>query len=224
MKSLLGTKRGMTQLWREDGTRVPVTIVDVSPNVVTAIRTVEQDGYEAVQLGAGEIRPKVVSKPLLGQFAKAGIEKPLRHVREVRGGAGELEVGATVGVDVFEVGHYVDVVGKSKGKGFAGTIKRHGFSRGPTTHGSQNVRRPGSIGMCKYPGRVVKGKKMAGRMGGERVTIKGLEIMGVDAETNQLLVKGAVPGANGGLVVVRESNLVQAAGRAAANAKRAAKS
>jgi large subunit ribosomal protein L3 len=223
VKSLLGTKRGMTQFWQEDGTRVPVTIVDVSPNMVTAIRTIEKDGYEAVQFGAGDIRPKVVSKPRLGQFAKAGIEKPLRHVREVRGEAGELEVGATVGVDLFEVGNYVDVVGRSKGKGFAGTIKRHGFSRGPVTHGSQNVRRPGSIGMCKYPGRVIKGKKMPGRMGGERVTIKGLQIVGVDPDNNQLMVKGAVPGANGGLVVVRETNLVQAVARAAAAAKKANK-
>lgn len=209
MNSLLGTKRGMTQLWRDDGTRVPVTVLDVEPNTVTGIRTVETDGYEAVQIGTGSIRPFLVSKPKLGQFQKAGIEAPLRHLREVRGEAGDAEVGGSYGVDIFEVGAFVDVVGSSKGKGFAGTIKRHGFSRGPVSHGSQNVRRPGSIGMCKYPGRVIKGKRMAGRMGGERVTVKGLEILAVDAENGRLLVKGPVPGANGGLILVRESNLVQ---------------
>ncbi len=220
MKSLLGTKRGMTQLWLEDGQRMPVTVLDVAQNTVTAVKTVEKDGYEAVQFGVGSIRPKVVSKPRLGQFQKAGLTEPLRHVREVRGGAAgagaegaDLEVGATVGVDVFEVGGFVDVVGTSKGKGFAGTIKRHGFARGPVSHGSQNVRRPGSIGMCKYPGRVIKGKRMAGRMGGERVTVKGLEILAVDAENGRLMIKGPVPGANGGLVIVRESNLVQKGGK-----------
>jgi large subunit ribosomal protein L3 len=209
VNSLLGTKRGMTQLWREDGTRVPVTVLDVAPNTVTGIRTVEKDGYEAVQLGTGAIRPALVSKPRLGQFQTAGIEAPLRHVREVRGEVGDVEIGTPFGLDIFEVGGYVDVVGSSKGKGFAGTIKRHGFARGPVTHGSQNVRRPGSIGMCKYPGRVIKGKRMAGRMGGERVTVKGLEILAVDAENGRLLVKGPVPGANGSLITVRASNLVQ---------------
>jgi large subunit ribosomal protein L3 len=212
VNSLLGTKRGTTQLWRENGTRVPVTVLDVSPNTVTAIRTLEKNGYEAVQIGAGSIRPFLVSKPRLGQFQKAGIEEPLRHLREVRGEVGDAEVGSTIGVDVFEVGGYVDVVGTSKGKGFAGTIKRHGFARGPVSHGSQNVRGPGSIGMCKYPGRVIKGKRMPGRMGGDRVTVKGLEILVVDAENGRLLVKGPVPGANGGLIIVRGSNLVQKKG------------
>jgi large subunit ribosomal protein L3 len=209
VNTLLGTKRGMTQLWRENGTRVPVTVLDVAQNTVTGIRTLEKDGYEAVQIGSGAIRPFLVSKPRLGQFQKAGLEAPLRHVREVRGEVGDVEVGAAFGVDLFEVGGFVDVVGSSKGKGFAGTIKRHGFARGPVTHGSQNVRRPGSIGMCKYPGRVIRGKRMAGRMGNERVTVKGLEVLAIDAENGQLLVKGPVPGANGGLVLVRGSNLVQ---------------
>ncbi|MDG2149011.1 MAG: 50S ribosomal protein L3 [Planctomycetota bacterium] len=209
MNTLLGTKRGMTQLWRENGTRVPVTVLDVAQNTVTGIRTLEKDGYEAVQIGSGAIRPFLVSKPRLGQFQKAGLESPVRHVREVRCEVGDVEVGAAFNVDLFEVGGFVDVVGSSKGKGFAGTIKRHGFARGPVTHGSQNVRRPGSIGMCKYPGRVIRGKRMAGRMGNERVTVKGLEILAVDAENGQLLVKGPVPGANGGLVLVRSSNLVQ---------------
>ena len=206
MTTMLGTKRGMTQIWREDGTRLPVTVLDMEPNIVTAVRTVEKNGYEALQIGAGAIRAKLVAKPQLGEFAKAGIE-PVRHRCEVRGPVGEAKVGDSLDVALFEAGSMVDVVGVSKGKGFAGTIKRHGFARGPTTHGSQNVRRPGSIGMCKYPGRVIKGKKMPGRMGNERVTVKGLEIVSVDAEANQLLVKGPVPGANGGLILVRGTNL-----------------
>ncbi|RKY22638.1 MAG: 50S ribosomal protein L3 [Planctomycetota bacterium] len=207
MIALLGTKRGMTQLWKEDGTRMPVTVLDIAPNTVTAVRTAERDGYEALQIGAGAIRTKLVNKPRRGQFDKAGVE-PCRHLREVRMEVGEAKPGDQLAVDQFEVGSLVDVVGTSKGKGFAGTIKRWGFSRGPETHGSQNVRRPGSIGMCKYPGRVVKGKKMPGRMGNERVTVKGLEVLAVDVAAGQLLVKGPVPGANGGLVFVRQTNLV----------------
>jgi len=204
--TLLGTKRGMTQIWREDGTRLPVTVLDVEPNVVTALRTVEKHGYEAMQVGMGSIRAKLVNKPQLGEFSKAGID-PLRHRCEVRGSVGDAQVGDKLSIELFEVGAKVDVVGVSKGKGFAGTIKRHGFARGPTTHGSQNVRRPGSIGMCKYPGRVIRGKKMPGRMGNVRVTVKGLEVVSIDAERNQLLIRGPVPGANGGLVMVRGTNL-----------------
>lgn len=212
MTTLLGTKRGMTQIWAEDGTRIPVTVVDVTPNTITALRTLEKDGYEAVQIGMGAVRPKVVSKPRRGQFEKAGVELQ-RHVREVRMPVGEREVGQQIKVDeIFEPGTMIDVVGTTKGKGFAGTIKRHGFARGPVTHGSQNVRRPGSIGMCKYPGRVIRGKRMAGRMGGERVTIKGLSVVAVDGEKGYLLVKGSVPGANGGLLMVRTTNMVQKTG------------
>ena len=206
MTTLLGIKRGMTQIWREDGTRVPVTVLDVEPNVVTALRTVEKHGYEAIQMGAGSIRAKLVNKPQLAEFTKSGLE-PLRHLCEVRGTVGEAKVGDKLSVELFEIGAKVDVVGVSKGKGFAGTIKRHGFARGPSTHGSQNVRRPGSIGMCKYPGRVIRGKKMPGRMGNARVTVKGLEVVSIDAERNQLLIRGPVPGANGGLIMVRGSNL-----------------
>lgn len=206
MNALLGTKRGMTQVWREDGTRLPVTVVDVMPNLVTNVRTLERDGYEAVQLGAGTIRAKLVAKPQLIAAQKVG-QEPRRHLCEVRGPAGELKLGDSVAVDLFAVGSLVDVVGTSKGKGFAGTIKRHGFSRGPSSHGSQNVRRPGSIGMNRYPARVFRGKRMAGRMGNERVTIKGLEIISVDLEAGRLLIKGPVPGANGGLLLVRQSNL-----------------
>lgn len=196
----------MTQIWREDGSRVPVTVVDVEPNVVTALRTVEKHGYEALQVGAGSIRAKLVAKPQIGEFKAAGIE-PLRHRCEVRGPVGESKVGDTLSVELFAVGGMVDVVGVSKGKGFAGTIKRHGFARGPTTHGSQNVRRPGSIGMCKYPGRVIRGKKMPGRMGNAQVTVKGLEVVSVDVAANQLLIRGPVPGANGSLLLVRATNL-----------------
>ena len=204
MHALIGTKRGMTQMWREDGARLPVTVIDLGPNTITAVKSSESDGYEAVQLGFGQVRPKLVAKPQLGQFTKIGSE-PLRHLREVRGLEGEHNVGDVLTVSSFEVGALVDVTGTSKGKGFAGTIKRHGFARGPTTHGSQNVRRSGSIGMCKYPGRVIRGKRMAGHMGAEKVTVKHLEVVGVNEEANQLLVKGAVPGNNGGLVFVRTS-------------------
>ncbi len=206
MNTLIGKKRGMTQVWQEDGTRVSVTVLDLGPNTVTAVKTVDRDGYDAVQLGFEEVRAKVKSKPELGQFKKAGIDTPLRHLREVRTVDSGLSVGDQVTADtVFEIGKRVDVVGTSKGKGFAGTIKRHGFARGPSTHGSQNVRGPGSIGMCKYPGRVIKGKRMAGRMGSDRVTVRGLEVVRIDTDNNQLLVKGPVPGANGSLVIVKTS-------------------
>ncbi|MCB9897122.1 MAG: 50S ribosomal protein L3 [Planctomycetes bacterium] len=206
MNALIGKKRGMTQIWREDGTRVPVTVIEVAPNKITAIKTLERDGYEAVQLGYGTRRAKTVAKPQLGVFSRLGLEQPCRYLREVRGAVGELAVGQDLSVDMFAVGGLVDVIGTSKGKGFAGTIKRHGFSRGPVSHGSQNVRRPGSIGMNRYPHRVFAGKKMAGRMGNEQVTVKGLEIVAVDAEAGQMLVKGPVPGANGGLLMIRRSH------------------
>ncbi len=204
MKALIGSKRGMTQVWKDDGTRVPVTVLDLGPNTVTAVRTSDQDGYEAVQLGFGEIRAKLVAKPQLGQFGKAGVE-PRRWLREVRGLDGEHTIGDVLTVEGFEVGNKVDVIGTSKGKGFAGTIKRHGFSRGPMSHGSQNKRKSGSIGQCKYPGRVMRGKRMAGRMGHERITVKNLEIIAVDLEHNRLLVKGAVPGHDGAQVLVRSA-------------------
>jgi large subunit ribosomal protein L3 len=204
MNTLIGRKRGMTQTWLPDGGRVPVTVIDLGPNTVTAVRTTERDGYEAVQLGFGSIRPKLLRKPQAGQFTKAGID-PRRHLREVRGPAGEYAVGALVDCSVFTVGSFVDVIGTSKGKGFQGTIKLHHFSRGPEAHGSDNVRKPGSIGMHTHPGRVLKGKRMARKMGNERVTIKNLAVIAVDKEANQVLIKGAVPGNNGSLVLVRLS-------------------
>ncbi|MGQ0552169.1 MAG: 50S ribosomal protein L3 [Planctomycetota bacterium] len=205
MNILLGTKRGMTQIWDEEGNRIPVTVVDVAPNAVVALKTIERDGYEAVQLGTGTIREKRLSKPLIGHFKKAGVGQR-RHLREVRGPAGEHTVGEELGAGLFEVGTIVDVIGTSKGKGFQGTIKLHHFSRGPESHGSDNVRKPGSIGMHTHPGRTLRGKRMANKMGNERVTIRQLKVMRVDAEQNVLLIQGAVPGNNGGLLMVRKSS------------------
>jgi large subunit ribosomal protein L3 len=211
-QTMIGRKRGMTQTWVEDGNRVPVTVIDLGPNTVVAVKTRERDGYEAVQLGFGTIRPKLLTKPLAGKFAKAGVE-PRRTLREVRGPAGEQAVGSVLDCSAFSVGSYVDVIGTSKGKGFQGTIKLHHFSRGPEAHGSDNVRKPGSIGMHTHPGRTLKGKRMANKMGNERVTIKNLAIVAVDKEANQVLVKGAVPGNNGSIVLVRLSTRQPKGGR-----------
>ena len=202
MDTLIGTKRGMTQMWNAEGERVPVTVLDLGPNTVVAVRTKDKDGHESLQLGFGTIRPKRMSKPLKGVFTKAGVS-PARHLREVRGEVGERKVGDSLTCAVFTPGTLVDVIGTSKGKGFQGTIKLHHFSRGPEAHGSDNVRKPGSIGMHTHPGRVLKGKRMAARMGCERVTIKNLPVLSVDAEKNVLMVAGAVPGNRGALVLVR---------------------
>jgi len=204
MDMLIGTKRGMTQLWTDDGTRMPVTVIDLGPNTVVALRTVERDGYEALQLGHGAIRAKVVNKPRAGQFAKAGVA-PQRYLREARGPVGERKVGETLDCSLFPAGTLVDVIGTSKGKGFQGTIKLHHFQRGPAGHGSDNVRKPGSIGMHTHPGRTLKGKRMAARMGADRVTVRNLQVLKVDPAQHLLLVQGAVPGNNGGLVMVRRS-------------------
>ena len=204
MDTLIGTKRGMTQTWLADGQRVPVTVLDLGPNTVVALRGKEREGYEALQLGFGTIRPKLVSKPLKGHFTKAGVALQ-RHLREVRGPLGEHKAGETLTCALFQPGVFVDVIGTSKGKGFQGTIKLHHFSRGPEAHGSDNVRKPGSIGMHTHPGRTLKGKRMASRMGCKRVTMKNLAVVSVDAEKHVMLVAGAVPGDNGGLVLVRKS-------------------
>jgi large subunit ribosomal protein L3 len=204
MDTLLGTKRGMTQMWVEDGQRVPVTAIALGPNTVVALRTVETHGYEAVQLGYGTVRPKLVGKPRAGQFAKAGVA-PQRWLREARGPAGDAKVGQTFDCSVFAPGQWVDVIATSKGKGFQGTIKLHHFQRGPAGHGSDNVRKPGSIGMHTHPGRTLKGKRMAARMGAGRVTVRNLTVLQVDPAQNLLLVKGAVPGNRGGLLLVRRS-------------------
>jgi large subunit ribosomal protein L3 len=198
---LIGRKVGMTQVFAEDGTMVSVSVVAVEPNTVTRLRTVERDGYSAVQLGAGEARR--LTKPRLGQL------KDLPRVRDVREFRVEdlagFEVGQTLDVSLFSPGDRVDVIGVTKGKGFAGTIKRHGARRGPETHGSDSHRQPGSIGAGTSPGHVLRGTKMAGHMGDERRTTKKLTIVRADAERNLLLVKGAVPGARNALVMVRKA-------------------
>lgn len=204
VKALLGVKLGMTQVWDENAKLVPVTVVKVGKNVVTQIRTMDTDGYEAVQIASGELKNKNVTKPLQGHFEKAGVA-PRRFVAEVRtSDAGEYTLGQELGVDLFEVGQTIDVVGKSKGKGFAGTMKRHGFAGVGASHGAhRNHRKPGSIGGCATPGRVFRGQRMAGRMGNARVTVQNLTIHAVDTENDLLLVSGAIPGNKGGVVVIR---------------------
>ncbi len=205
-KGLLGTKLGMTQVWNEQGKLVPVTVIQVTPNVVTQIRTPEKDGYSAVQIAAGSIDPRKVNKPAAGHFDKAGVT-PRRHLTEVRtADAAEYTPGQELTVDVFEAGAKVDVVGTSKGKGTAGVMKRHNFQGVSASHGAhRNHRKPGSIGASSTPSRVFKGMRMAGRMGGERTTVLNLQVQAVDAEKGLLLVKGAVPGARGRLVFVRNA-------------------
>jgi large subunit ribosomal protein L3 len=201
-KGILGTKLGMTQIFDEEGRVVPVTVVRAGPCPVTQVRTIQRDGYAAVQLGFGET--KKVNKPLAGHFRKAGVE-PTRYLVEFEL-EGEYNLGDTVTVDIFTQGQLVDVTGTSKGKGFAGPMKRHGFKGLGAGHGAHKVHRaPGSIGACATPSRVFPGTRMAGRMGGDRVTIQSLELVGVDAERRLLLVKGAVPGPNGSLVIVRDA-------------------
>jgi large subunit ribosomal protein L3 len=205
-KGLLGIKLGMTQVWDANNRLVPVTAIKVDPNVVTQIRTAEADGYSAVQIAAGAIDPRKVTKPLAGHFAKAGVT-PRRHITEIRtADAGDYTLGQELDASVFEAGQKVDVVGTSKGKGFAGVMKRHNFKGVSASHGShRNHRKPGSIGASSTPSRVFKGMRMAGRMGGERVSVLGLKVQAVDVENGIVLVKGAVPGAKGRLVFIRNS-------------------
>ena len=207
-KGILGTKLGMTQVFDENNKVVPVTVVKAGPNVVTRIRTTERDGYSAVQLAYGEISPRKVNKPVTGQYAAAGIN-PRRHLAELRfdeATTADFEVGQELTAEIFADGSYVDVTGTSKGKGFAGTMKRHGFKGMGASHGAhRNHRKPGSIGGCATPGRVFKGTRKAGRMGGDRQTTQSLEIHAVDVERGYLLIKGAVPGPKGGLVLVRSA-------------------
>ncbi len=204
VKGLLGEKLGMTQVWDENNRVVPVTVVKAGPCVVTQVKTPEQDGYSSVQIAYGAIDPRKVNKPVAGHFAKAGIP-PRRHLVELRTGAdSDLSVGQELAVDTFEAGQLVDVVGTTKGKGYAGVMKRHGFSGVSSSHGAhRNHRKPGSIGGCATPGRVFKGMRMAGRMGGVRQSTQNLVIQAVDAENGLLLIKGALPGPKGGLVLVR---------------------
>jgi len=203
---LLGIKLGMTQAWDENNKFVPVTVVAVSPNVVTQLRTEEIDGYVAVQIAAGAIDPRKVTKPLAGHFEKAGVT-PRRHVAEIRTpDAANYNLGQELTVDLFAAGEGVDVVGTSKGKGFAGVMKRHNFKGVSASHGShRNHRKPGSIGASSTPSRVFKGMRMAGRMGFDRVTVLNLKVHAVDSERGLLLIKGAVPGPAGRLVFVRNA-------------------
>ncbi|BDI23882.1 50S ribosomal protein L3 [Herbiconiux sp. L3-i23] len=203
---LLGTKLGMTQVWNADGKLVPVTVIQITPNVVTQIRTPEVDGYSAIQIAAGAIDPRKVNKPSAGHFDKAGVT-PRRHLTEVRtSDAANYSLGQEIAVDAFEVGAKIDVVGTSKGKGFAGVMKRHNFKGVSASHGShRNHRKPGSIGASSTPSRVFKGMRMAGRMGGDRTTVLNLTVQAVDAEKGLLLVSGAVPGAAGRTVFVRNA-------------------
>jgi large subunit ribosomal protein L3 len=196
----------MTQVWDENNKLIPVTVVQITPNVVTQVRTPEVDGYSAIQIAYGQIDPRKANKPATGHFEKAGVT-PRRHLTEVRtANAGEYTLGQEIGVDVFEAGSKVDVVGTSKGKGFAGVMKRHNFKGVSASHGAhRNHRKPGSIGASSTPSRVFKGMRMAGRMGGERVTVLNLAVHSVDAENGLLLVKGAVPGARGRIVFVRNA-------------------
>jgi large subunit ribosomal protein L3 len=202
MPAILAKKLGMTQRFLDDGKVERVTVLEAGPCHVTAIRTHEADGYEAVQLGFGAVREKALNKPLLGHLKKVNAS-PVRTLREFRDEAGELQVGDTVTVEAFEVGQTVKVAGTSKGKGFQGTIKRHNFASGPKAHGSHNVRAPGSIGASATPSRVFKGIKGAGRMGGKRATQKGLTIVELMPDRNLMLVRGSVPGPKGGTVEVR---------------------
>jgi len=202
MPAILATKLGMTQVFQDDGSVARVTVLQAGPCPVTAIRSEERDGYNAVQLAFGLTKEKHVSKPELGHLKKADAP-PMRHVREFRDEAGELQLGDTVTVESFEVGAHVKVAGTSKGKGFQGTIKRHNFVSGPKSHGSHNVRAPGSIGASATPSRVFKGIRGPGQMGNKRVTQKGLEIVAVDQKENLLLLRGSVPGPTGGVVEVR---------------------
>ena len=206
VKGLLGTKLGMTQLWDADNRIVPVTVIDARTNVVTQVRTPVTDGYNAVQVGFGEIEGRKVNKPQAGQFSKAGTT-PRRHLVEIRtSDAAAYTVGQELGVDTFAAGDEVDVTGTSKGKGFAGTMKRHGFAGVGASHGAhRNHRKPGSIGACATPGRVFKGVRMAGRMGRDTVTLQNLTVHAVDADKGLILVKGAIPGPRGGLVVLRSA-------------------
>ncbi|MEH6781494.1 MAG: 50S ribosomal protein L3 [Rhodoglobus sp.] len=205
-KGLLGKKLGMTQVWDENNKLVPVTVVEITPNVVTQLRSPEVDGYSAVQIAYGQIDPRKVNKPLTGHFDKAGVT-PRRHLTEIRTpDAAEYTVGQELAVDIFTPGAKVDVVGTSKGKGFAGVMKRHNFKGVSASHGAhRNHRKPGSIGASSTPSRVFKGMRMAGRMGGDRVTVMNLAVHSIDLEKGLVLIKGAVPGARGRIVFVRNA-------------------
>jgi len=197
-----GRKKHMTQAFQDDGTLVSVTVLEVEPNCITAVRTADEGGYDAVQVGFGIVPTRKVNRPHAGQFEKHETP-PRRHLKELRGVSGE--VGGTIGADVFEVGDKVHVTATSKGKGFQGTIKRHGFARGPVSHGSHNVRAPGSVGASATPSRIFPGQRMPGQMGNKGTTVKNLRVVAVDAENNELWVRGGVPGGKGSVVRIRKA-------------------
>ena len=200
--AVYGRKKHMTQAFQDDGTLVGVTVIEVEPNLITATRTAGEDGYDAVQVGFGRAKSNRVKGAHAGAFAKLEAP-PRRHLKELRGVTGE--VGESIAADVFEVGDRVHVSATSKGRGFQGTIKRHGFSRGPVSHGSHNIRQPGSIGASADPARVFKGQKMPGQMGNKAVTVRNLEVVAVDAENNELWVRGGVPGGKNAVVKIRKA-------------------
>jgi large subunit ribosomal protein L3 len=211
IRGFLGKKIGMSQVFGDDGRVVPVTVIQAGPCIVTQIKTKERDGYEAVQLGYGEVKRR--NKPLTGHFQSTN-SRLCRYLREVQADdVAEFQEGQAIGVDIFQLGERIDVIGRSKGKGFAGVMKRHGFKGGPRTHGqSDRARAPGSIGAGTTPGRVLKGLRMAGHMGNERITVKGLEVVRVDPERNLLLVKGGIPGAPNSLIQIRRNGKAATAG------------
>ena len=200
--AVFGRKKHMTQAFQDDGTLVSATIIEVEPNLITAVRTAAEDGYDAVQVGFGAVRSSRVSKPHAGAFAKLEAP-PRRHLKELRGVSGE--VGGTIGADVFEVGDRVHVSAKSKGRGFQGTVKRHGFGRGPVSHGSHNIRQPGSVGASADPSRIFKGQRMPGQVGDQTTTVRNLEVVAVDTDKNELWVRGGVPGGRGAVVKIRKA-------------------
>ncbi len=205
MELLIGKKLGMTQIFEESGNLIPVSVIQAGPCPIVQVKTPETDGYSAVQIGFGDIREKHVSKPLKGHFKRGGAT-PTRVLREFRvDDASQYKVGQSINASIFEGTERVHVLGVSKGRGFAGTIKRHGFTRGPETHGSHDHRQPGSVGQCAWPARIFKGKKMPGRMGGTNTKVKNLKLVQVDTENNLLYVRGAIPGATNGFVFVEKA-------------------
>ena len=205
IQGLIGKKRGMTEFFNDDMVKVITTVVEVGPCLVVSKKTEDSDGYDAVQLGFEDVKPQRVTRPMKGHFAKAGVS-PMAKLKEFSATVEDYKVGDVVKVDVFKVGDILDVTAKSKGKGFAGTIKRHNFSRQPMSHGGMAHRRPGSIGQASYPAKVWKGLKMPGRMGGKNVTVQGVRVVDIDVEKNLLFVKGSVPGPVGGTVFLRHTS------------------
>ncbi len=205
MPGLLGKKIGMTSVFSADGKNVPCTVIEVGPCVVTQVKTVDNDGYDALQLGFQEQKEKHLTKPEIGHFKKAGVT-PKRHLAEFKGFDGEYKLGDTISVELFSENDFVDVVGTSKGKGFQGVVKRHGFGGvGQSTHGQHNrLRAPGSVGACSYPAKVFKGMRMAGQMGNERVTVQNLQVLKVIADHNLLMIKGSIPGCKGSIVLIEK--------------------